>query len=131
MHRVDAYEATEVMRADDQEETVFSGQWYKSNGKHSGQSEGNANHVGTSVSRCSFPVPDPCGVYHQACPPVGQIDHKISKEQSKLLVKCFVISFTKIPPISARNVPKLPEMSLFEPRKKSKKRIAISKLALQ
>ena len=34
-------------------------------------------------------------------------------------------------PIYARNVPKLPEMSLFEPRKKSKKRMAISKLALQ
>ena len=95
MHRVDAYKATEVMRADDQEETVFSGQWYKSNGKHSGQSEGNANHVGTSVNRCSFPVPDPCGLYHQ------------------------------VPPISARNVPKLLEMSHFEPRKKSKKRIAL------
>ena len=62
---------------------------------------------------------------------VGQIDCKNTKEKSKLLVKCFVNSFTKIPPISARNVPKLPEMSLFEPRKKSKKRIAISKLALQ
>ena len=62
---------------------------------------------------------------------VSQIDRKNTKEKSKLLVKCFVNSFTKIPPISARNVPKLPEMSLFEPRKKSKKRIAISKLALQ
>ena len=51
--------------------------------------------------------------------------------RSNLLVKCFVNSFTKIPSISARNVPKLPEMSLFEPRKKSKKTIAISKLALQ
>ena len=62
---------------------------------------------------------------------VGQIDRKKTKDKSKLLVKCFVNSFTKIPPISARSVPKLPEMSLFEPRKKSKKRIAISKLALQ
>ena len=56
---------------------------------------------------------------------VGQMDRKNKKEKSRLLVKCFVNSFTKIPPISARNVPKLPEMSLFEPRKKSKKRIAI------
>ena len=62
---------------------------------------------------------------------VGQIDCKNMKEKSKLLVKCFVNSFRKMPPISARNVPKLPGMSLFEPRKKSKKRIAISKLALQ
>ena len=60
---------------------------------------------------------------------VGQIDCKITKEKSIIVVKCFVNSFTKIPPISARNVPKLPEMSLFEP--KTKKRIAISKLALQ
>ena len=62
---------------------------------------------------------------------VSQIDRKNTKEKSKLLVKCFVTSFTKIPPISPRNVPKLPELSLFEPRKKSKKRIAISKFALQ
>ena len=62
---------------------------------------------------------------------VGQIDHKNRKEKSKLLVKCFVNSFTEIPPISARNVPKLPEMSLVEPRKQSEKRISISKLALQ
>ena len=62
---------------------------------------------------------------------VGQIDSKNTEEKSKVLVKCFVNSFTKIPPIPARNVPKLPEMSLFEPRKKSKKRIGISKLALQ
>ena len=62
---------------------------------------------------------------------VSQIDRKNTKEKSKLLVKCFANSFTKIPPRSARNVPKLPEMSLFEPRKKPKKRIAISKLALQ
>ena len=52
------------------------------------------------------------------CPPVNQIDHKSMKEKSKLLVKCFVNSFRKNPPISARDVPKLPEMSLFEPRKK-------------
>ena len=63
--------------------------------------------------------------------PLGQSDRKNTKDKSKLLVKCFANSFTEIPPISARNVPKLPEMSLFEPRKKSKKRIAISKLALQ
>ena len=62
---------------------------------------------------------------------VGQIDCKIMKEKSKLLVKCLVNSFRKNPPIPARNVPKLPEMSLFEPRKKSNERIAISKFALQ
>ena len=62
---------------------------------------------------------------------VSQIDRKNTTEKGKLLVKCFVNSFTKNPPISARNVPKLPEMSLFEPRKKSKKRTPISKLALQ
>ena len=62
---------------------------------------------------------------------IGQIDCKNTKEKSNLLLKCFVNSFRKNPPISARNVPKLPEMSLFEPRKKSKKRIAIAKLAHQ
>ena len=62
---------------------------------------------------------------------VLQIDCKNTKEKSELLVKCFVNSFRKNPRISARNVPKLPEMSLFEPSKKSKKRIAISKLAIQ
>ena len=62
---------------------------------------------------------------------VFQINRTNTKEESKLLVKCFVNSFRKNPPISARNVPKLPEMSLFEPRKQSKKRIAISILALQ
>ena len=62
---------------------------------------------------------------------VGQIDRKNTKDNSKLLVKCFAKSFTKIPPISARNAPKLPEMSVFETRKNSKKRIAISKLGLQ
>ena len=56
---------------------------------------------------------------------------KITKEKSKLLVKCFVNAFRKNPPISASNVPKLPEMSLFKRRKKSYKRIAKSKLALQ
>ena len=59
----------------------------------------------------------------------GQIDCKNTKEKSKLLVKCFVKSFRKNPP--AKNVPKLRGMSLFEPRKKSKKKIAISKIALQ
>ena len=54
---------------------------------------------------------------------VSQIKGKNTKEKSKLHVKWFVNSF--------RNMPKLPGMSLFEPRKKSKKRIAISKLALQ
>ena len=44
---------------------------------------------------------------------VGQIDQEIAKEKNEILVKCFVNSFTKIPPISARRVPKLPEMSLF------------------
>ena len=62
---------------------------------------------------------------------VSQIHRKNTKVKSKLLLKCFVNSFTKIPPISARNLPKLPGMSLFEPRKKSKKRIVISKLTLQ
>ena len=62
---------------------------------------------------------------------IGQIDRKKKKEKSKLLVKCFVNSFRKFLKISARNVPKLPEMSLFEPRKMSKKSIAFSKLALQ
>ena len=56
---------------------------------------------------------------------------KNTKDKSKLLVKSFVNSFTKSLPISARKVPKLPEISLFEPRKKSKKRIVISKLAIQ
>ena len=61
----------------------------------------------------------------------GQTDCKNTKGKSKLFIKCFVNSSRKNPPISARNVPKLPEMSLFEPSKKSKKRIAISKLAIQ
>ena len=58
-------------------------------------------------------------------------EYKNTKKKSRVLVKCFVNSFRKNPPISARNVPNLPEMSLFEQRKKSKKRIAVSKLALQ
>ena len=61
---------------------------------------------------------------------VGQIDCQKKKEKSELLAKCFVNSFRRNPPISARNVPKLPEVSLFGPRKKSKKRIAISKFSL-
>ena len=64
-------------------------------------------------------------------PLVGRIDCKNAKEKSKLLVICFVNLFRKNPPISAWNVPKLPEMSRFEPGKKTKKRIAISKSALQ
>ena len=62
---------------------------------------------------------------------VGQIDRKNTKDKSELLVKCFVNSFTKNPPISARNVPQVPEMSLFEPREKSHKRMATSKFVLQ
>ena len=62
---------------------------------------------------------------------VGQIDCKNTKEKRKLLVKCFVNSFRKNPPISASNVPKLREMCLFDPRKKSKERIAILKIAIQ
>ena len=57
---------------------------------------------------------------------------KITPICAKIVPKrpeCFVNSFEKIPPISARYLLKLPEMSLFEPRKKSKKRIEISKLA--
>ena len=61
----------------------------------------------------------------------GQMSGTNTKIKSGLLVKCSVNSYTKIPPISARYLPKLPEMSLFEPRKKSKKRIRISKFALQ
>ena len=62
---------------------------------------------------------------------VGQIDGTHTKVKNGLLVKCFVNSFEKIPPISASNVPKLPEMSLFEPKERSQKRIATSKFALQ
>ena len=62
---------------------------------------------------------------------VRRTDCKNTKEKSKLLVKCFVNSFRKNPPISARNVPTLPEIPLFDPRKKSKKRISIEKLAHQ
>ena len=61
VHRVDAYKATEVMRADDREETVFSGQWYKSNGKHSGLSGGNANH-GATVAPFRFQTPVVCTI---------------------------------------------------------------------
>ena len=68
---------------------------------------------------------------YKKCSVVGQMDRKNTKEKSKLLVKRFLTSCRKNPPISARIVPKLPEMSLFEPRKKSKKRVAISNLALQ
>ena len=65
VHRVDAYKGTEVIRAADQNETVFSGQCHKSIGKHSCVSGGDANHGGTSFNGCSFPAPDPCGLCHQ------------------------------------------------------------------
>ena len=61
---------------------------------------------------------------------VVQIDCKRTKEKSKLLVKCFVNSCRKNRPICARNVPKLPEIPLFEPRKKSKKRKANTRISL-
>ena len=60
---------------------------------------------------------------------VGQIDRKKTKEKSRFFLKCFGNSFRKLSPISARNVTKLPEMSLFEATKRSTKMIAISKLA--
>ena len=60
---------------------------------------------------------------------VGQIDCKNTKKKSKLVVKCFVNSFRKNTPISARNVPKLPEMSLVKPRKKSKKKVSNLKIS--
>ena len=44
---------------------------------------------------------------------VGQMDCKNTNNQSKLLVKYFVNSFRKNPPISARILPKLPEMSFL------------------
>ena len=44
---------------------------------------------------------------------VSEIDCKNTKDKSELLVKCCVNSFTKIPPIAAGNVRKLPEMSFF------------------
>ena len=56
---------------------------------------------------------------------------KKRKGKSKLLAKKIFQLLQKKSPISARNVPKLPAMSLFEPRKKSKKRTAISKVALK
>ena len=49
---------------------------------------------------------------------VDPIDCKNTKEKSKLLVNCFANSFRKNPSISARNVPKVPGISLFESRKK-------------
>ena len=53
---------------------------------------------------------------------VGQIDCRNRKKNSKLLAKCFDNSFRKNHPISARKVPKLPEMSLLEARKKFKEK---------
>ena len=64
---------------------------------------------------------------YERSPLVDQIDCKNTKKKSKLLVKWFGNSFRKTPPISARNVPKLPKISLFEQKKSPKKRIAISK----
>ena len=55
---------------------------------------------------------------YESSPLVDQIDCKNTKEKSKLLVKCFGNSFRKNPSISARNVPKVPGISLFESRKK-------------
>ena len=62
---------------------------------------------------------------------VGKTACKNAKEKSKLLLKCFFNLFRKDPPLSAINVPKLPEMSMFDPRNKSKKSIEISEFALQ
>ena len=62
--------------------------------------------------------------------PVGQIDCKNRKRRIKLLLKRFAKSSRKNPPICAGNVPKLPKMSLFEPREKSQKRMATSEFAL-
>ena len=53
---------------------------------------------------------------------VGKIDCKITNEKSKVLVKCFANSFRKNPQISASNVPKVTEMSLFKTKKKVKKK---------
>ena len=63
--------------------------------------------------------------------PVGRIDRKKSKKKMKLLLKWFSASFKKNPPICAENVPKVPKMSLIEPREKSQNRMATSKFALQ
>ena len=53
---------------------------------------------------------------------LGPIDCKNTKKKSKLLGKYFVNSFRKNPPISAGNVPKLPEMSLFRAKRKIKEK---------
>ena len=63
--------------------------------------------------------------------PVRQIDRKKRKKKIKLLLKWFANSFRKNPPICAVNVPKLPKMSLFEPREKLQKSLATLKFALQ
>ena len=57
---------------------------------------------------------------------VGEINHKNEQNMDKLLSNFFGKFFRTKPPICARNVPKLTEMSLFEPRKKSTKRIVFS-----
>ena len=46
---------------------------------------------------------------------ISQIGRKNTKKKSKLLLKFFVNSFTKFPPISARNVPKLPDLKISSP----------------
>ena len=62
----------------------------------------------------------------------SNLTHKShTKKNSKLLGKWFVNSFRINPPICAWNLPKLPKMPLSETREKSKRRMAISKLALQ
>ena len=53
---------------------------------------------------------------------VSQIDCKNKKENSKLLVKCFVNSFIKNPPISARNVPKIALKCHFLSQEKSQRK---------
>ena len=59
---------------------------------------------------------------------VRQIDRKNTTKNSKLLVKRFVNSFRKNPPICAGNVPKLPELSLFEVKKKVKEKDSYLKI---
>ena len=65
------------------------------------------------------------------CFSVGQIDRKNRKKKFIIILKWFADSLRKNPPICAGNVPKLPKLSLFEPREKSQKSMATSKVALQ
>ena len=53
---------------------------------------------------------------------VGQIDRQNTKDKSKLVVKCFVNSFRKNTPISARNVPKNAWSVIFWTKKKGKEK---------